>query len=60
MHFGERHSQLLLFCEYVFAPGKSPVDMQPDILEIFLLRKAYAGECHMDRLGFVSFYLPSL
>jgi hypothetical protein len=42
MHFGERHSQLLPFCEYVFAPGKSPVEMQPEILDIFLLRKVYA------------------
>jgi hypothetical protein len=41
MHFGVRHSQLLAFCEYVFAPGKSPVEMQPDILDI-LLRKVYA------------------
>jgi hypothetical protein len=31
MHFGERHSQLLPFCEYVFAPGKSPVEVQPEI-----------------------------
>jgi hypothetical protein len=26
MQFGERHSQLLPFCEYMFAPGKSPVE----------------------------------
>jgi hypothetical protein len=25
MHFGECHSQLLLFCEYVFVPVKFPV-----------------------------------
>jgi hypothetical protein len=70
MHFGECHSQLLPFCEYAFAPGKSPVEMQPDILDI-LLRKVYAvyvdwragsscGECDEDRLGFVSFYSQSL
>jgi hypothetical protein len=59
MHFGERHSQLLPFCEYVFASGKSPVDVQPEILDI-LLRKVYTvymdcrtgfpscGECDMD------------
>jgi hypothetical protein len=41
MHFGERHSQVLPFCEYVFAPGKSPVEVQPQILDI-LLRKEYA------------------
>jgi hypothetical protein len=41
MHFGERHSQLLPCCEYVFVPGKSPVEMQPEILDI-LLRKVYA------------------
>jgi hypothetical protein len=39
MHFGERHSQLLPFCEYEFAPGKSPVEVQPEILEIFFFRK---------------------
>jgi hypothetical protein len=62
MHFGERHSQLLPFCEYVFAPGKSPVEVQPEILDIFLLRKVYVvcvdwpagfslcGGCDMDRL----------
>jgi hypothetical protein len=64
MHFGERHSHLLPFCEYVFVPGKFPVEVQPEILDI-LLRKVYAvyvdwragfswcGECGMDRLGFV-------
>jgi hypothetical protein len=66
MHFGERHSQLLPFCEYVFAPGKSLVEMQPEILDILLLRKVYVlyvdwragfsscGECNRDRLGFTS------
>jgi hypothetical protein len=60
MHFGERHSQLLPFCEYVFAPAKSPVEVQPEILDSFLLRKVYVvyvdwrtgfsscGECNMD------------
>jgi hypothetical protein len=64
MHFGERHSQLLPFCEYVFAPGKSPVEVQAETLDI-LLRKVYAvymdwwagffscGECDMDRLGYL-------
>jgi hypothetical protein len=42
MHFGERHSQLLPLCEYVFASGKSPVEVQPEILDIFSLRKVYA------------------
>jgi hypothetical protein len=72
MHFGERHSHFLPVCEYVFAPGKSPVEVQPAILGIFLLRKVYAvhvdwragfsscGECDMDRLGFVSFHPQSL
>jgi hypothetical protein len=67
MHFGERHSQLPPFYEYVFAPGKSPVEVQPKILDILLLRKVYivymdwrpglssCGECDVDRLGFVSF-----
>jgi hypothetical protein len=41
MPFGERLSQLCLFCEYVFAPGKSPVEVQPEILDVFLLRKVY-------------------
>jgi hypothetical protein len=50
----------------VFAPGKSPVEVQPETLDIYLLRKVYAdyvdwgpgfsscGECDMDRLGFKS------
>jgi hypothetical protein len=41
MHFGERYSQLLPFSEYVFALGKSPVEVQPEILDIILLRKVY-------------------
>jgi hypothetical protein len=75
MHFGQRHSQLLPFCEYVFAPGKSPVKVQAEILDIFLLRKVYfvyvdlggvgagvssSGECDVDQLAFISFYPPSL
>jgi hypothetical protein len=71
MHFGERHSQLIPFREYVFLPGKSPVKVQPEILDI-LLRKVYVvymdwwagfsscGECDMDLLGFISFYPPFL
>jgi hypothetical protein len=59
MHFGERHSQLLPFCESVFAPDKSPV-VQPEILDIILLGKVYVvymdwwasfalcGECDLD------------
>jgi hypothetical protein len=62
MHFGEHHSQLLWFCEYMFVSGKSAVKVQPEILDIFLLRKVYvvyvgwwAGfslcdKCDMDRL----------
>jgi hypothetical protein len=68
MHFGRCHSQLLPCCEYVFEPGKSSVEVQPEILDIFLLRKVYVvymdwqagfsscGERDMDLLGFVSFY----
>jgi hypothetical protein len=33
---------MLPFCEHGFAPGKSPVEVQPEILDIFLLRKVYA------------------
>jgi hypothetical protein len=52
MHFGERHSQLLPFCEYAFAPGKSPVRVQPKILDS-LLRKVYV--VYVDwRTGFSS------
>jgi hypothetical protein len=67
MHFGHRHSQLLPFCEYVFAPGKSPVEVQPEILHILFLRELHAaymgwrrlgGECDMDLFGSVSFYSP--
>jgi hypothetical protein len=47
MHFVERHSQLLLFCGYGFAPGKSHVEVQPEILGIlFLFRKVYVA--YMD------------
>jgi hypothetical protein len=46
MYFGERHFQLLPFCEYVFGPGKSPVKVQPEILDSFLLRKVYID--HVD------------
>jgi hypothetical protein len=72
MHFGERYSQLLPFYEYVFAPGKSHIEVHPEILDIFLLRKVYVvyvawqtgsslcDECDMDRLGFISFYPSSL
>jgi hypothetical protein len=64
MHFGERHTQLLPFCEYVFASGKSPVELHTEIPDIFLLSKVYivyvdwwtgfssCGECDLDRLGF--------
>jgi hypothetical protein len=53
MHFDERHSQLLPFCEYVFAPGKSPVEMQPEILDFSMLKKVYV--VYMDlRVGFSS------
>jgi hypothetical protein len=51
--FGERHSQLLPFCEYVFAPSKSPVEVQTETLDILLLRKVYAD--YVDwRAGFSS------
>jgi hypothetical protein len=72
MHFGGHHSQLLPFCEYVFVPGKSPVKVQPEILDTILLRKvaivhiywgagfSFCGECDMDRLRFISFYPPVL
>jgi hypothetical protein len=53
MHFGERHSQLLLFCEYVFEPDKSLVELQHEILDTFLLRKVYVA--YIDwRAGFSS------
>jgi hypothetical protein len=55
----------------MFVLGKSPVEVQPEILDIFLLKKVYvvymdwwAGfsscrECEVDHLGFVSFSPPS-
>jgi hypothetical protein len=67
MHSSERHSQSVPFCEYVFAPGKSPVEVQHETLEIILFRKVYVvyidwwtgfsscRECDTDRLGFVRF-----
>jgi hypothetical protein len=72
MHFGECHSQLLPFCEYVFVPGKSPVEVQPEICGIILLRKVYivymdwwagfssCSECDMDQIGFTTCYPPFL
>jgi hypothetical protein len=59
MHIGGCHSQLLPFFEYLFGPGKSPVEVQPETLDIILLRKVYivymnwraglssCGECDM-------------
>jgi hypothetical protein len=56
----------------VFVPGKSPVKMQPKILDIFSLgelhivymdwkaRFSSCGECYMDQLGCVSFILNFL
>jgi hypothetical protein len=56
----------------VFAPGKSPVKVQPEILAIFLLRKVYVvyvdwwagfslcGACDVEQLGFINFYPPFL
>jgi hypothetical protein len=68
MHFDERPSQLFPFCEYVFGPGKSPVVVQHERFDIFLLRQMYVvymewwtgfclcGECDVDRLEFITFY----
>jgi hypothetical protein len=47
MHFGGANSQLLPFCEYLFAPGKSPVEVQPEILDIFFEE----GVCCVCELG---------
>jgi hypothetical protein len=72
LHVGQHHFQLLPSCEYVFVPEKSPIEAQPEILDIFLLRNVYViymdwgagfsscGECDVDRLGFIGFYSPSL
>jgi hypothetical protein len=46
VHFGQRHSPLLPFYGYIFAPGKSPVEVQPEILDI-LSRKVYVEECRL-------------
>jgi hypothetical protein len=40
MHSGGLHFQLLPFCECVFVPDKSPVEVQHEILNVFL-RKLY-------------------
>jgi hypothetical protein len=54
MHFGEAHSQLLPFCEYVFAPGKSPVELPPEIFDMSVLRKVYVVYMVLaDRFPFV-------
>jgi hypothetical protein len=72
VHFGDRHFQLFPSCEYAFAPGKSPVEVQPEIFDIFLSRKVFVdymecqagfsscGECEMNWPGFISFYSPFL
>jgi hypothetical protein len=64
VRFGKRYPKLLPFCEYVIVPGKSPVEIQPEIIDIFLMKKVYLvcvyGECDMDQLLFISFYPPSL
>jgi hypothetical protein len=53
----------------MFAPGKSPTEMQPEILDIFL-SKVYVGSmdygtgfspCHeriIRHLGFINLYSP--
>jgi hypothetical protein len=62
------------FCENVFVPSKSPVKVQPELLDIFFFLadlyvvytdrgggKAHfssCGECDMGRLGSISFYSP--
>jgi hypothetical protein len=35
------HSQSLPFCQYVFEPDKSPVEVQPGIIAIPFLYKLY-------------------
>jgi hypothetical protein len=49
MEFCEGHSDLLPVCQYVFAPGMSPVEVQPEILDILFLRKLYV--VYMDWEG---------
>jgi hypothetical protein len=56
----------------MFVPGKSPVKVQPKVLDIIIwgeLQVVYVdrgalffsyGECDVDRLGSVSFYSPFL
>jgi hypothetical protein len=58
MFFYERHSQLLPFCEYVFGSGMSPFEVQPEILDISLLRKVYVVPLFMWTGGEVS--LPTV
>jgi hypothetical protein len=64
MYFGQCHSQLLPFCEYRFAPSKSPVKVQPKILDILLGRFTlfmWTGEQVSPRVVNVTWtYLNSL
>jgi hypothetical protein len=63
---------LFPFCENVFVPGKSPVKVHAEVLDIFFLGKlcvvykdwgarfSSCGKYDMDQLGFISFYSPFL
>jgi hypothetical protein len=55
--FGECHSQLHPLCEYVFAPVQSPIEVLPEILGIFLMRKMYI--IYMD-LGQISLHVVNV
>jgi hypothetical protein len=64
-HLGESDTKLFPFCKDILVPGKSSVKMQPEILDIFCLRKLYIiyvdrGARGMSRLRTVGFHSPFL
>jgi hypothetical protein len=54
IHFDEGHSNLFSFCENVSVPGKSPVKVQPEILDIF----RYRGTEELLQASFSMFTMP--
>jgi hypothetical protein len=70
MHFGEGKAELFPLSENVFMPGKSSVEVEPEIFDVIGLGKLnindmnrWAGrtarsEGDMGRLGFIDFHPP--
>jgi hypothetical protein len=39
VHFGEGDVELFPFCEDMFVPGKSSVEVESEVFDVFFLRK---------------------